>query len=138
MNAQTDMQKQDAKQHAEVTRAERTRDARTYVPNVDIVEQADGLLLVADMPGVRAEDVDIQYEQGLLTIQGRVQARHDDVGPDQYMLREYGVGDFYRSFRVGEGVDIDKIRAELKNGVMTLHLPKAEALKPRKISVKTT
>ncbi len=88
------------------------------------------------MPGVRADDIDIRYEQGLLTLQGRVEPRQQEASTN-YLLREYGVGDFYRSFRVGEGIDPDKIQAELNDGVMKLHLPKAEAAKPKKIPVRS-
>ncbi len=122
------------KTEGEVVRGERTRDRQVYSPNVDIMEDADGLMLKADMPGVGAKDIDIQYEDGLLTVHGKVEPRQDDASTS-YLLREYGVGDFYRSFQVGEGVDVDNIRAELKDGVMTLRLPKAEALKPKKIAV---
>lgn len=122
------------KMEGDMTRTEQTRDRRTYSPSMDILEKSDGLVLMADMPGVGAKDVDIQYENGLLTIHGKVEPRQDE-SKTTYLLREYGVGDFYRSFRIGEGVDIDKVRAELKDGVMTLHLPKSDALKPRKIAV---
>jgi len=123
------------KTEGDVVRGERTRDRQVYSPNVDIMENKDGLVLKADMPGVGIKDIDIQYEDGLLTLHAKVEPRQDDSNTS-YLLREYGVGDFYRSFRVGEGVEVDQIRAELKDGVMTLHLPKAEALKPRKIAVR--
>lgn len=122
------------KPESEITRTERTRDRMVYTPQVDIVERDDELLLIADLPGVRGEDIDVQYEQGLLTLQARVEPRQDEPATN-YLLREYGVGDFYRSFRVGEGIDHDKIRAEMRNGVLELHLPKSEAAKPKKIPV---
>ena len=122
------------KAEGDVTRAEQTRDRQVYSPQVDIIEADDGLLLLADMPGVSAPDIDIQYEDGQLIIHGKVDPRQDD-SKTSYLLREYGVGDFYRSFRIGDGIDVDSIHAELKDGVMTLHLPKADALKPRKIAV---
>ena len=124
------------KQEQDVTRVERTRDRRTYTPNVDILEMEDELVVLADMPGTRPNDIDIQYEQGLLTIHGRVEPRREE-GSVSYLLQEYGVGDYYRSFKVGEGIDPSKIEARLKDGVMELHLPKAEAVKPRKITVQT-
>jgi len=133
MAAETAIKKQE---NAEVTRAERTRDRRAYLPNVDIVETADELLVLADMPGVKAEEIDIQYEQGELTIHGKVEPRQDERATS-YLMREYGVGDFYRTFKVGEGIDADKIHAAVKDGVMELHLPKSERLKPRKIAVAT-
>jgi len=115
---------------------ERTRSGRCYVPNVDILENEDELLLLADVPGAGGNDIDINYEQGQLTVHARVRERQ---GADTtYLLREYGVGDFHREFRVGEVIDASKIQAEVKEGVLTVHLPKAEAAKPRRIQVKTT
>jgi HSP20 family molecular chaperone IbpA len=115
---------------------ERTRSGRTYIPAVDIVEKDDELLLMADVPGAKAEGIDIQYERGELTLTARVDSRQ----PEQtnWLACEYGVGDFVRTFQVGEGVDAARIEAEVSNGVLTLHLPKAEAAKTRKIAVKTT
>lgn len=134
MANQTDIEKHEAQ---ELQRAERTRAGRTFVPSVDIVERKNELLLLADMPGVKPDDLDIRYERGELTIHGKVQPRQD---PEQtnFMLREYGVGDFYRVFQVGEAIDPSKIEAEVKEGVLTLHLPKTEQAVPRKITVKTT
>ncbi|RIK68134.1 MAG: heat-shock protein SP21 [Planctomycetota bacterium] len=118
-----------------VTRAERTREGRTYVPNCDIIERESELVILADLPGVRAEDVDVNFERGMLTIQGRVD-RSRESGRT-FMHQEYGVGDFYRTFEIGEGIESSKIEAELKDGVLTLHLPKSEAIRPRKIAVRT-
>jgi len=134
MANQTDIEKHEAQ---ELQRAERTRAGRTFVPSVDIVERKNELLLLADMPGVKPDELDIRYERGELTIHGKVKPRQD---PEQtnFMLREYGVGDFYRVFQVGEAIDPSKIEAEVKEGVLTLHLPKAEQAVPRKITVKTT
>jgi len=113
---------------------EQVRSGRTYVPVVDIIEQEDELLLLADVPGAKADGIDIRYERGELSIVARIEPRRS---PDAtYLLREYGVGDFVRTFQVGEGLDPSKIRAEVKAGVLTLHLPKAEAAKTRKIAVK--
>lgn len=118
----------------EVRPAEPMRTRRMYRPPVDIIEQKDELWMVLDMPGVEPGDVDIQYENGLLTIHGKVQPREPENA--QYLRCEYGVGDYHRTFSLGEGIDADKIQAECRNGVVKLHLPKSEALKPRKISVK--
>jgi len=125
------------KEEDKTTQVERARDRRTYTPNVDIVETAEEFLVLADMPGVAANAIDIQYEQGVLTMHGRVEPRQDENNTD-YLLGEYGVGDFYRSFRLGEGIDANKIEARLKDGVMELRLPKSEASKPRRIAVKTS
>ncbi|HVP13051.1 MAG TPA: Hsp20/alpha crystallin family protein [Phycisphaerae bacterium] len=115
---------------------ERTRSAPTYIPVVDIIERRDELMMLADMPGARAEHIDINYDKGLLTIHARVEPRQNPQ-QTEYLLQEYGVGDFHRTFEVGEGIDPNKIEAEVKNGLLTLHLPKSEAFKPRKIAVKT-
>jgi HSP20 family molecular chaperone IbpA len=124
------------KRPADVTRPERVRAGRTYVPVVDIIEKPDELLLVADVPGARAEDIDIQYENGQLALTAVVRPRQDEN--TNYLLCEYGVGDFSRSFQIGEGIDAGRIAAEVSEGVLTLHLPKSEAATPRKINVKAT
>ena len=113
--------------------AERTRSGRFFRPNVDIVERNDELLLLADVPGANSDSIDIQFEDGELTLHAKVEPRQ---GPDQtYLYQEYGVGDFYRTFQISEMIDASKISAEFNNGVLTLHLPKAESVKPRKIAV---
>jgi HSP20 family protein len=119
----------------EEAQTERARSGRVYRPFVDIMEGKDELLLVADMPGARADSIDIQFEDGNLTIQARVEPRHHEKG--NLLLNEYGVGNFYRTFRVSEEIDPAKIHAEYTDGVLTVHLPRAEAAKPRKIEVKT-
>jgi HSP20 family protein len=115
--------------------AEHTRTGQVYRPNVDILELPHELLVHADVPGLCGEDIDINFEDGMLTIHGRVKARQSD--DTDYLLCEYGVGDFYRTFRVSEEIDSLKITAECRDGVLTLHLPKSEAAKPRKIQVQT-
>ncbi len=120
---------------AALVQTERTRSRPQFFPNVDIVENAEELLVLADMPGIRAEDVDINFENGTLTLHGKVEDRQPES--TNYLLREYEVGDFHRSFQVSEAIDAEKIYAEYRDGVLTLHLPKTEAVKPRKIAVKT-
>jgi HSP20 family protein len=113
-------------------KAERALGAPMFSPNVDILENADELTLVADVPGAAPDSIDIQYEQGVLTLRGKVVPRGEQ---QSFLLNEYGVGDFYRVFQLGEGVDNAKITAEVANGVLTLHLLKVERVKPRKIEV---
>jgi HSP20 family molecular chaperone IbpA len=113
--------------------AERTRDVATYTPRFDIVETDDELVLYGDLPGVSREGLDIRFENGELTIEGKVEPRHAEC---EFLYGEYGIGDFYRSFSISEAIDAEKVSAELHNGVLTLHLPKAESAKPRKIPVK--
>ncbi len=121
-------------QPAEVATVERTRSGQTYRPRFDIWESEEELTLYGDLPGVAPENLDIQFENRELTIHGKVERRHADIN---FLYGEYGIGDFYRTFTVGEAIDSEKISAELKNGVLTLHLPKAESVKPRRIEVKS-
>jgi HSP20 family protein len=120
--------------NSEVALQERRPSHRTYSPSVDIVESQDELTIYADMPGVSADNIDIHFENGELTIFGRVV--HRPSGSEQYLLREYGVGDFFRAFTISEAINAEGITADCSNGVLTLHLPKVEAVKPRKIQVK--
>lgn len=128
--AETNLQKKENR--GDVATAEVTRGV-TYSPPVDILESENELLLFADMPGVKESDVDIRFENGELTLHGR---RAKPPVPAAAWLWESQAGDFFRSFRITEQVSADKIWAELKNGVLKLHLPKSEAAKPRKIAVK--
>jgi len=104
-----------------------------YTPRVDILETDEELTLFTDLPGAKAEDVDIRFENGELRLQAQCPARQQGTS---YLLAEYGVGDFYRTFSIDKDINPDKIAAELKNGVLTVHLPKTEAVKPRKIAIK--
>jgi HSP20 family molecular chaperone IbpA len=118
----------------EVTQPESTRGGRVFVPNVDIIENENELLVVADVPGTKADQVEVTYEQGILTFHAQVQPRQKDGV--QYLLQEYAVGDYERSFRLGKDIDPGKIEADIKDGVLTLHLPKAEQIKRKQITVK--
>jgi HSP20 family protein len=114
-------------------RAEATRGGVFFTPRVDIVETDSELTLFAEVPGVRPEDVDLRYEKGELLLHGRVQLRHDRQG---MLLQEYEEGDFYRAFNISESIDASRISAECKNGLLTVHLPKVESVRPRQISVR--
>jgi len=118
---------------SDVAPAEHTRSGHYFRPNVDILERADELTVLADVPGATPDGIDIHFEEGTLAIHAKVPPRNSDV---DFLVREYGVGDFYREFRVNETIDAAKISAEFADGVLTLHLPKVEAVKPRKIAVK--
>jgi len=110
-----------------------TRDtSRCVVPPVDIYETPDGLAVVADLPGVESKDVDIRVENNVLTIRGKVIARENG----DRIYAEFELCDFLRQFQLSQEVDQEKISAETKNGVLTVHLPKQEAAKPRQIEVK--
>lgn len=114
--------------------AERTRKTRTYRPLVDIVEHEDKLVLFADVPGARADAIDIDYQNGTLTIHAKLEHRQPDG--TAYLLHEYGVGDFVRSFRIGEHIDAAGITASMTTGVLTLNLPKTEQVRRKRIAVK--
>ena len=120
------------KQAGDISQPENTYQA-TFVPRFDIWETDDELLLYGDMPGVAADQLDIRFENRELTIHGRVTPRQPGI---QYLHSEYGVGDYHRTFTVGEAIDTEKISAEMQGGVLTVHLPKSEKVKPRRIEVK--
>lgn len=115
------------------TTREETRSQEQYVvPPVDIYETSEGLVVKADLPGVAKENLDVRVENNLLTIR----AQSDHVAPGDPVYREYALVNFFRQFELNERVDQTKISADLKHGVLTLELPKAEEAKPRKIDVK--
>ncbi|MGE3107970.1 MAG: Hsp20/alpha crystallin family protein [Phycisphaerales bacterium] len=107
--------------------------AATFQPGVDIIESAHEYTLRADVPGATADSVDVSFEDGILSVRAAVAPRQQDA--TRFLIREYGVGDYERSFRVRGDIDADKISAEIKHGVLTLRLPKSEEARPRKIAV---
>lgn len=111
---------------------ETTRANEEYVkPPVDIYESGDGLTVVADLPGVKKDDLNIEVEDNILTIQAR--ARHEMEGEPIY--REFELLNFFRQFQLSNQVDTSMITAEFRNGVLKLTLPKAEQAKPKQIAV---
>lgn len=114
--------------------AQHAHEARTFVPAVDIVEDAAEFRIVADVPGATADNVDIHFERGRLTIRAGVADRRPADG-SRRLLREYGVGPFERSFEIGDAIDVQNITAEVAQGVLTVHLPRSAATQPRKIAV---
>lgn len=122
------------KEAATATVPEATRDGSSYRPPVDIYETADEVTLLCDMPGVRPQDLDVRFEKGELNLFGKVEVRS---APADYLLAEYGVGDFGRSFTIGSEVEAAQISAECRDGVLTVHLPKQEKVKPKRIVVKS-
>lgn len=107
-------------------------EARALVPPVDIFETPDALVVIADLPGVAKETLDIRVENDVLTLKGS--GKTLDKG--SALAKEFELREYYRQFTLGEQIDQEKIRAEMKSGVLTLHLPKQEKVKPRKIEVK--
>jgi len=120
------------KQAVQSQGGEPTREGLWFRPLVDIFETEAGITLRCDMPGVAKDGLDIDLKEYVLTVSGRV----DPVPESRSRIHaEYDVGGFIRQFQVGEAVDQTKITARLADGVLTVHLPKAEKLKPRKIEV---
>lgn len=119
----------------ELAETEGTRPGPQYAPSVDIFETEDAITVLADMPGVRSENLEIDLREGVLTLVGK----SDEEPPEgeTEVLREYAPGSFYRQFRLAEIVDQERIDAKLVDGVLTLVLPKIQAAVPRQITVKT-
>jgi len=112
---------------------EKTRQLYKATPSVDIYENEDEILLHADMPGVVKENISVDIDNGTLTISG---VRKLEIkGAATY--EEFSDVEYVRSFSVPQTIDVERVEAELKNGVLNLHLPKSEAAKPRQIEIKT-
>ena len=112
---------------------ESTIPARTFVPTTDIFETEPALTLVLEMPGVDKSHVDVSIEDGVLTVQGRLDfSKYEGLQP---VYTEYNIGHYRRSFSLSNKIDQNKISAEMTDGVLTLVLPKAEESKPRRISI---
>lgn len=117
----------------QVEPGEQTRSAiQTVVPAVDIYETDENLTLIADMPGVDHEGLDIQMNQGLLTITGNTSRGSGG----KLLLQEFSSANYYRQFKLSDRIDAEKTTAELNSGVLTLVIPKAETAKPRKIDIR--
>lgn len=129
-----EMQQQEKQEFQEPEGAERTRTSTVYMPGVDIYEQDEHTVLLADMPGVDESSIDITLEKNILTIRGFVEEPMQGYG---LAYSEYGVGDYERTFALSDEVDRNKIEASMKDGVLRLVLPKAEAARTRKIAVRT-
>ena len=113
---------------------ERTRNRKTYSPRVDIYEQKDAMVILADMPGVDQTSVDVTLDKNVLTIRGTVEPK---VCKDHSIYyAEYDEGDYERAFTITNEVDRNRIEAHVKNGVLKLILPKAKEAKIKKIAVK--
>src|SRR4051812_18454540 len=102
-------------------------------PRVDVLEQTEKLVLFVDLPGVKSEDVELNFEKGELTVRAR---RDLPKRPGRCLVEQFEAAEYYRSFLLSQDVAADQIAAELKNGVLTVDLPRSPAALPRKISVK--
>lgn len=122
-----DLQKQEHKE-------ERTDAGRFFIPQTDIVENKESLEITMDLPGVKKENVSIKLEKNTLEIEGRIDyLPYEKLSP---VYAEYNIGNYARKFTVSHAVDTSKIDAVLKDGVLTLALPKVPDAEPRQISIK--
>jgi HSP20 family protein len=120
-------------QKQELTGNESTRPGRTFLPDVDIYETPDSLWLRADMPGVDEQSIEINVNDGVLSIEGQVGVKdYENLAP---VYTEYNVGNYARRFTLANTIDTERISARMKNGVLELELPKAEKAKPRRIAI---
>jgi HSP20 family molecular chaperone IbpA len=114
-------------------KTETTTPARVFVPVTDIFETPEALTVVLEMPGVDRDSVEASVENDVLTIEGRIDfTKYEAMRP---VYTEYNVGHYARSFEISDRIDQSKINAEIKDGVITIVLPKGEQAKPRKIQV---
>jgi HSP20 family protein len=112
---------------------ESTMPVRDFVPVTDIFETEQALTVVLEMPGVSKESVEVGVENDVITITGRIDSsKYEGLQP---LYTEYNIGNYSRSFQISSKIEQEGIKAELKDGVMTLVLPKAEKAMPRRISV---
>jgi HSP20 family protein len=116
--------------------AERTRARPVYAPHTDIFETEDGLVILADMPGVSPDGVDVTLERNVLTIRGRT----EDSPPQGFspVYLEYQPGDYERVFTLSEDIEAERIEAGVKNGVLRLLLPKAGPAQTKRIQVRAS
>lgn len=126
-----------AKEKSEVSSmTEQTKPGLVFTPDVDIFETEKGLTLLADMPGVKSEDLNIDLKENVLTLDGEV--KNPEGENEIELFTEYRTGKYYRQFNLSDIIDQSKIEATMKDGVLRLTLPKVEAAKPRKITIKSS
>ena len=112
--------------------------SRVWVPAFDVLEKRDAYIVIAELPGVSQSDVDVSFEQNILTIRGEKASPFDPTkdGELRVYAAERVAGAFERSIRLPEFVDSERISAELRDGVLTVSIPKATAAQPRKIEIR--
>jgi len=104
-------------------------------PALDVVERNGDFVVKAELPGVKKEDIDVSVENGVLTITAESKSEHEEKEGDRVIRQERRYGRYVRSLRLGKAVDEKQVKANYKDGVLELTLPKAEEVKPKKISV---
>jgi HSP20 family protein len=119
----------------ETPREDQTDFLGSWTPAVDIFDKGGEVVIHAELPGIKKEDIDVRVENNVLTIRGKKE-RKEEVKEEGYFRAERSYGSFSRSFSLPTTVEVSKIAAEYRDGVLTLRLPKAEEAKPRQIEVK--
>ena len=107
--------------------------ALTFQPNVDIRDAGGEVIFIADIPGAKVDGIDVAFEDGVLTIHATVPPREQAGRP---IRQEYGIGNYRRSFRLGEGFDASQITADYARGVLTVRVPRLATVRPRKVEVR--
>jgi HSP20 family protein len=107
---------------------------RRWVPAMDLIETDDSLVLRADLPGMRREDVDIEIKDGVLTVAGERHADHEEKAEGFYRV-ERAFGRFSRSLTLPDGIDADSVTADFTDGVLEVRVPKPEERKPHRVQI---
>src|SRR6478672_13570441 len=129
MDTRQELQVQKKREHDQ--KQETTIPARVFVPTADIYESQDALTVILEMPGVQKDNVEVRVEEGTLHLEGRLDlTKYQGLVP---LYTEYNIGHYARSFRLSSKIDQTKIAADLKDGVLSLTLPKVAEAKPRTI-----
>ena len=132
MAARQELQVQ--KKREQEVKEETTIPARVFLPSADIYETQEALTVILEMPGVEKNNIDVRVEDGVLSVQGRLDlSKYQGLQP---LYTEYNIGHYSRSFQLSSKIDQNKIGAELQDGVLSLNLPKVEEAKSRTIRVK--
>jgi len=111
------------------------RSGFSAVPAIDLYQTEDEVVVKASLPGLKADDVHISVTNGVISLSGEFK-QEEDTGKSTYHIREYRQGAFERSFTLPVEVEPDKAKADFKDGILTITLPKAEAVKPHTINIK--
>lgn len=130
-----EMQELDKVEASTMQSPENTRPRKIYVPKADIFESSESIVVLADMPGVDQDSVDIMLEKNILTINGHVPFK--PIPDHTLVYSEYGIGDYRRVFTLSNEIDREGIEASVDNGVLRLTLPKSKNVLPKKITVKS-
>ena len=109
--------------------------ARRWIPAMDLVETEEEYVLTADLPGLSQEDINLEFEDNVLTLSGERKAEHSERKEGYYRL-ERASGSFSRSLTLPEGVDAEAVKATFEKGVLEVRIPKPEQRKPKKVAIK--